>query len=101
MKPIGEMTNEEFMAYAMNSCMAGWVPLKTYLRLYSDETLGSIKTRIKRKHWLAQIHYSTPKGGSMWINLLAVKAWITESAIEDDGVRFASSEAPDTLGRID
>lgn len=74
-KSVDEMTNEEFFRFVVDECLEGWIPLKAYLRVMPEETKIAIETRIKRKHWVRGVHYHTPPGSFMWVNLRAIRRW--------------------------
>lgn len=97
MKTVAEMTNDEFLKYVVEEGLRGWIPLKTYLRLFPEESKPAIETRMKRKHWQRGVHYSTPEGGKIWVNLLAIRAWVEG---DKDEVSLASRDAPETLGQL-
>lgn len=78
LKPISEMSNDEFNDFVMNSMMAGWIPLKMYLKIYPTETKLAIETRLNRKVWKHGVHYKVPSRGHPWVNLHAIRAWIEE-----------------------
>lgn len=82
-KPINEMTNDEFLAFVIEHGLKGWVPLQSYLRLFPEETKVGIETRIKRKHWVRGVHYTTPQGSRMWVNVIAIGKWVADSAAID------------------
>lgn len=110
-KPVSEMTNHEFMDFVVKHGMQGWIPLLTYIRLFPEETRSKISTRIKRKHWQRGVHFNTPEGSGMWVNVIAIGNWVAATAIpkpaglplwsDPDEVKFASETAPETLGRLD
>lgn len=82
-KPVNEMTNDEFFNFVVNQGLKGWVPLETYLRIFPEESKEAIETRIKRRHWLRGVHYTTPKGSRMWVNIIAIGAWVQAQADAD------------------
>lgn len=112
-KSISEMTNQEFMDFVIKQGLQGWIPLRSYLRLFPEETRSAITSRIKRKHWQRGLHYNTPPGSDMWVNVIAIGNWVAATAIpkpaglplwkptDPDEVKFASKDAPDTLGSLD
>lgn len=75
-KPVSQMTNEEFLRYVVEDCLDGWVPLKTYLRLFPEETKVAVESRIKRRYWQRYVHYNTPEGSNTWVNLKAIRQWV-------------------------
>lgn len=81
-KSVSEMTNEEFLDFALNQGLKGWIPLRTYLRLLPEETKSAIKMRIKRNQWQRGVHHNTPPGSNMWVNLHAIAKWASEQ--QDD-----------------
>lgn len=56
-----------------------WVPLPTYLHLYQGETAEAIYKRRQKGHWLDDVECRFPKGGDLWINLIAVNKWAAKS----------------------
>lgn len=76
MKPIAEMTNDEFFSYVVDHQLEGWIPLKTYQRLFPEETKIAIDARIKRKHWQRSVHFIVPEGANTWVNLTAIREWV-------------------------
>lgn len=78
---VAEMTNQEFMDYVIKQSLRGWIPLSTYLRLLPEETRSAVSSRIKRKHWQRGVHFNTPKGGDMWVNLHAIADWAAAHAV--------------------
>lgn len=103
-KTIAEMTNDEFMKHVVEDCLQGWIPLKTYLRLFGpEETKVAVESRIRRGFWKKGVQFHTPKGTYMWVNLHAIREWVTASLpepVEPSGEPLLASEhAPETLGR--
>jgi hypothetical protein len=76
-KPVDKMTNDEFMEFVVDRMMGGWVPIKTYLKWFSSETKLAIETRLQRGYWQKGVHYVTPKGGTAWVNVKAIREWVT------------------------
>jgi hypothetical protein len=75
-KAPSAMSDEEFATWVSERMMAGWVPLRTYLRHYPDETQAKIDTRLARGVWTRGVHYSVPPQSRAWVNLLAIRKWI-------------------------
>lgn len=82
-KSLSEMTNDEFVAFVIEQGLKGWVPLLAYTRLFPEETKDAIEMRIKRKHWVRGVHYTTPAGSKMWLNVIAIGEWVQASADAD------------------
>lgn len=101
-KTIQEMTNDEIMKQVIEDYLQGRIPLKKYLRLFDpEEKKVAIETRIAGGHWEPGIHFNTPKGAHMWVNLHAIREWAAKVAPvpePSDEVKFASEHARDTLG---
>lgn len=93
-KPISEMTNDEFYEFVINQQMQGWIPLKMYLRLFPVETKVAITQRLRRNHWQRGTHYNVPPGGEAWVNLTAIREWVTS---KEEKVLLASESLPETV----
>ena len=70
-------TDEEFIVRALSDMMEGWVPLKLYLRMYPDETKRAVEHRVRRGYWTPRVEYFCPKGGTAWVNIPAIKRWVS------------------------
>lgn len=70
------LSEQDFIEKALSDMMGGWVPIAVYLRMYPDENINKIHKRVHQGGWKRRVHYSAPQGGSPWINLPAVKAWL-------------------------
>lgn len=77
-KPIQDMTNEEFFKFVIEDTMQGWIPMKTYLKLFPGETRAGIEARIARKVWKRGVHYNVPDKGRTWVCLTAIRQWVTD-----------------------
>lgn len=71
------LSEDEFIVKCLSDMMQGWIPLKTYLRMYPDENKATIETRVYRGTWKRRVHYFAPKGGTAWVNLPAIHAWVS------------------------
>lgn len=58
-----------------------WVPLETYLANYPGESKEAIYSRRSKTLWKDGIHSKFVKGGGLWINLVAVNAWVARSEL--------------------
>jgi hypothetical protein len=59
-----------------------WVPLETYLAAYPGETQKAVyNRRSKGGVWIDGVHSKFVKGGGLWINLMAVNAWVAKSEL--------------------
>lgn len=79
MKPLSEMSNDEFFNYVVEQNLKGWIPLGTYLRLFPEETREAIEVRIKRGYWKRGVHCNRPLGSHLWVNLTAIGEWAAGS----------------------
>lgn len=55
--------------------LGGWITLTKYCEI-SGETRQSVHVRVATGKWQRGVHYSRPDGGSSWINVPAVLAWL-------------------------
>lgn len=81
-KSVEKMTNDEFMEFVVDHMMGGWVPIKTYIKWFPSETKIAIETRLQRGYWQKGVHYVTPKGGTAWVNVKAIREWVTANLDE-------------------
>lgn len=81
MKTYDQMTNDEFFEFVVKK-LDGWIPLATYRRLFPSESAEAIETRLRRGVWQRGVHYVVPKNGRPWVNLTAIRAWVTEGLVE-------------------
>lgn len=77
------LSEDEFIAKCLADMMQGWIPLKTYLRMFPDEDKRAIEGRVARGHWKRRVHYFAPKGGTAWVNLPAIREWAAGIREED------------------
>lgn len=82
MKPLHEMANDEFLEYVVKEGLKGWIPLRAYTRFFPEESRSAVETRIKRRHWKRGVHYSTPEGANMWVNVIAIGEWVAAGGLK-------------------
>lgn len=84
-KDPSQMTDEEYSEWVTTRMMGGWVPLRSYLRHYPDETQAKIDTRLARKVWQRGVHYIVPPQSRAWVNLIAIRKWIESGGTGPQG----------------
>lgn len=77
------LSEDEFIAKCLSDMMQGWIPLKTYLRMFPDEDKRAVEGRVSRNVWKRRVHYFAPKGGTAWVNLPAIRDWASGVNQED------------------
>jgi len=82
-KSYDQMTNDEFLEFVVKR-LDGWIPLDTYIRLFPSETRLGIETRLRRGVWQRGTHYTVPRQGRAWVNLTAIRDWVTDRPISGD-----------------
>lgn len=60
----------------------GWVPLETYLSWYKGETRAAVHSRRHRGDWKDGVECKVVQGGRLWVNVLAVNAWVSKAKCE-------------------
>lgn len=95
-KPVSEMSNQEFLDWVMTDRMGGWIPLKLYLRIYPTESANNIEQRLRRGIWQRGVHYRIPDRSGAWVNLNAIRAWI-EADTDAQGL-VGPQQSPDLGG---
>jgi hypothetical protein len=75
----GHRPNEEVVKEVVLDLMGGFIPQAQYQELYPSETDAAIRMRIQNGHWIKGVHFGQPPGTRRWINVTAVKAWLSES----------------------
>jgi hypothetical protein len=95
MSELTNLSENEFIAKCLSDMMHGWIPLKTYLRMYPDETKRSVEGRVAKKIWQWRVHYFCPKGSQAWVNLPAIHLWASGLDSPDDNEREPVEPLPD------
>ncbi len=100
LKPLDEMTDSEFLEWVVADRMAGWIPLRMFLRMYPTESVKSVEQRLRRGIWQRGVHYHVPDRSGAWVNLNAIRAWIEKDieaakkkAAEEAAVKHLTSVA--------
>ena len=91
MPSLDKMTNDEFHTFVLEQMMQGWMPLKTYMRYFPSETKLAIEARLARGVWERGVHYTTPPRGAPWVNIIAIRKWVTGDETKLASESLASS----------